>query len=239
MLFITTGSQIKSCFKYIVNTFLDIFVQYRHKLGLPASAIDIVVVDGIGYISQKTGMLQKMGGVGFKAVREQELLDALMVAMEPKRMGLGSPKLTSLGLWTITFVAGLSSIVSLNDPTNRATWRRDCRMAIYHENTFQPSNASAFSSSLRTFVASTKSYPSILKSPEASSFFANEIGKKLFQLLLKPVEDLITEMLLADLGVDSLLGIELRQRWRQVFGLDSSVLEMMGLGTLDALGKLR
>ncbi len=41
---------------------------------------------------------------------------------------------------------------------------------------------------------------------------------------------------LPDLGVDSLVAAEMRQWWKQVFGFDVSVLEMLAMGTLEALG---
>ena len=63
-----------------------------------------------------------------------------------------------------------------------------------------------------------------------------EIGKKLFSFLLKPEEDLVTWCSLGELGMDSLVAIEVRQWWRQIFEFDISVLEMLGMGTLDALG---
>lgn len=44
-------------------------------------------------------------------------------------------------------------------------------------------------------------------------------------------------MLLADMGLDSLVAIELRAWWRQVFGFNISVLEMMSMGTLQTLGQ--
>ncbi|CAG8955553.1 hypothetical protein HYFRA_00009507 [Hymenoscyphus fraxineus] len=220
------------------NTFLDAFVQYRKNQGLPASDIDIGAVDGIGYISQTSGLMQKMGGAGFKPVKEEELLDALMVAMQTKHPSNDEPQpAKSPFVEQNTFVLGLSSTLPLYDSANRAVWKRDRRMAIYHNTTFLPSSVSAATSSLKAYISNARTEPSILKSQEAGSFFAQEIGKKLFQLLLKPDQELNTAMTLVDLGVDSLLGIELRQWWRQVFGFDISVLEMLGTGTLDALGK--
>jgi hypothetical protein len=36
--------------------------------------------------------------------------------------------------------------------------------------------------------------------------------------------------------MDSLVAIEVRQWWKSVFGFDISVLEMMGMGSLEDLG---
>lgn len=40
------------------------------------------------------------------------------------------------------------------------------------------------------------------------------------------------------MGLDSLMAIELRRWWRIALGLDVSVLEIMGAGTLEELGKI-
>ena len=37
--------------------------------------------------------------------------------------------------------------------------------------------------------------------------------------------------------MDSLVSVEMRSWWRQVFGFDISVLELLGMGNLDGLGK--
>jgi hypothetical protein len=221
------------------NTFLDAFVQFRNNQGLTASAIDIGAVDGIGYISQNAGMMQKMGGAGFKTVKEQELLDALVLAMEAKKKLPPTTPQSNTSHFTDpnTFILGLRSTLPLTDPANRAIWKRDRRMAIYHNIASSSTSISASSTSLKTYISTARSNPTLLKSPEAATFFAQEIGKKLFQLLLKPEEDLNTELSFADLGVDSLLGIELRQWWRQVFGWDISVLELLGKGNIAELGR--
>ena len=77
----------------------------------------------------------------------------------------------------------------------------------------------------------------MLKLPETAKLLATEIGKKLFDLLLKPHENLNIALPLLDLGLDSLVAIELRSWWKQVLKFDISVLEMLGMGSLEALGQ--
>lgn len=220
------------------NTFLNAFVQYRTNLGLAASAIDIGAVADVGYISQNRDLMQKMAATGFKALREQEVLDALVVAMTRKRIGtyeFGNHK--SHFVDPNNFVLGLGSMVPLDSPANRVVWKRDRRMAIYHNTAGGNVDTAISSASLKAYIASAKGDISTLKSAEAAAFFAGEIGKRLFALLLKPEEDLNTSLSLVDLGMDSLVGIELRAWWKQAFGFDISVLEMLGMGTLEALAQ--
>lgn len=221
------------------NTFLDAFVQYRVNLGLPASAIDIGAVADVGYISHNRELMQKMATMGFKLLKEQEVLDALVVAMTRRRTGNNECRhhRSRFATDSNNFVLGLGSTVPLNSPANRAAWRKDRRMAIYHNTADGILDTAAFSASLKSFIASAKADVSILKLADTTAFFASEIGKRLFVLLLKPEEDLNTSLSLVDLGMDSLVGIELRTWWKQTFGFDISVLEMLGMGTLEALGK--
>ncbi|KAI1776601.1 fatty acid synthase S-acetyltransferase [Hypoxylon cercidicola] len=218
------------------NTFLDAFAQYRNGLGLAASVVDIGAVEDIGFISQHHGLMNKMKSTGFKGVTEQELLDAMAVAMTPqptKKIESGNSQFVDSN----TFVLGLGSSIPLSSPNNRAVWRKDRRMAAYHNASIGSRDAAASNETLKTFLASAKADPSLLKSPESSKVLALEIGKKLFDLLLKPQEDLNTSWPLVDLGLDSLVALELRAWWKQVFSFDISVLEMLGMGSLDALGQ--
>lgn len=77
----------------------------------------------------------------------------------------------------------------------------------------------------------------MLKAAQAAGLFTVEIGKKLLDLLLKPQkDDLKTSMPLVDLGLDSLVALELRAWIKRVFSLDVPMLEMTSMGSLDILG---
>jgi aryl carrier-like protein len=58
------------------------------------------------------------------------------------------------------------------------------------------------------------------------------VGKKIHDLMLKPDEEVEIDRTLAQIGLDSLMAIELRRWIKQVFGLTMSVLEIMGSGSL-------
>ncbi|KAF2651813.1 hypothetical protein K491DRAFT_606158 [Lophiostoma macrostomum CBS 122681] len=137
------------------------------------------------------------------------------------------------------FMVGLGSSLPLTNSRNRAVWKRDRRMGIYHNTTKSgPTNKTESSNAgLEAYISNAKRDPDMLRSAGASSFFAMEIGKRLFDLLLKPGEEVNMNLPLVDLGMDSLVGIELRSWWNMVFGFDISVLEMLGMGSLEALGE--
>src|SRR5262249_34229065 len=113
------------------NTFLDAFVQYRHRLGLPASSIDIGAMTDSGYVAEKPEILKKMHDIGFYGVGEQELLDALTYACTVSSSNSSNEAGDSY-INTAQFVLGLRAVVPLSDPQNRIIWRKDRRMAIYH-----------------------------------------------------------------------------------------------------------
>nr|ALQ32998.1 putative polyketide synthase [Fusarium sp. NRRL 52700] len=207
------------------NTFLDSFSQYRANMGLPACAIQIGAVEEVGYMAEHQVIMQKLKASGGSdgTVSERELLDALGAAMTNKAK---------------SFCLGLRHNISLSDPSNRSLWKKDIRMAVFHnKSSVTGASSTAANDELKSFITKAKRDSSILRQTDSAHFLAVEIGKKVFSFLLKPVEDLETSCSLSDLGMDSLVAIEVRQWWKTVFQFDISVLEMMGMGTLDVLGE--
>jgi aryl carrier-like protein len=221
------------------NAFLDAFVKFRKSNGLPASAIDIGPVADVGYLVNHQDLFKSASTTGFKALNEQKLLDALRVAINPSLGVETAEEVHPMSHYVDlnTFVLGLGSTLPLDHPSNRAVWRNDTRFAAYHNITSDNSIASSTDNALKEYLSMVKADTSVLDKPEAGLFLAGEIGKRLFTLLMKPEEDLNPSSSLSDLGLDSLVGIELRAWWKQVFGFDTSVLEMLGMATLEALGQ--
>ena len=112
-------------------------------------------------------------------------------------------------------------------------------MAAYQNasNTGHADSSAAFNSNLKSLLETAKGDTSILRAAETGTLLANEIGKKLIDFSLKAEEDLDISRPPVHLGMDSLVAIEMRSWWKQAFGCDISVLEMLGMGTLEALGK--
>jgi len=140
------------------------------------------------------------------------------------------------------FVIGLRSTKTYSDPANRIPWRHDRRMAVYRrENTSDNAGGSnSANDKLNNFLAAAASNPEILSLKDSATFLARQILIKLYSTLLRPVDDedeLDTSQSLTNSGLDSLIAIELRSWWKASFGFDISILEMLGFGSVDALGE--
>ncbi len=217
------------------NAFLDSFVQYRQGLGQPASAIDIGVMEDVGYVSQNPAVLEQFKAQSTHTLREQNLMDTLQLVMTectappPSAAGYRNP--TQL-------VIGLRSTKPLSDPSNRTIWKRDIRMSLYRNlETFALANTGPVNEALKHFLAAVAREPSMLNEQSNVSYLTHEIGARLCNFMLQPEDDIDVKQSLMTLGLDSLVAIEIRKWWRQCLGLEISVLEIMNSGSIEQLGK--
>lgn len=218
------------------NTFLDAFAQYRTSINLPCMAIDLGAMEGIGYLSENQDLLRKMQGTGWRVVQEAEFLGALDLAMMSPSNRNQRRQGTTAG---DTFLLGLAPNVPMSSPESSALLRRDVRMAVYHNVSDGGGGSKAGSATdrLRAFLATARKEPNLLRSNGTTELLALEIGKKLSDLVLAGDAELDIAMRTADLGMDSLVVVELQAWWKLTFGFQISTMEMLSMGTLEALGK--
>ncbi|KAL9069901.1 MAG: hypothetical protein Q9161_005215 [Pseudevernia consocians] len=116
------------------NTFLEAFCQYRHHLGLPAWVLNICPIDGVGFFATNSVKKKKMEAQGFYFLGEQAFLDFAELFILNSSPPSVNWRIDAWSAWRNsrqTFM-GLRSELHLDDPKNRASWRRDRRMALYH-----------------------------------------------------------------------------------------------------------
>ncbi|KAI4159927.1 MAG: hypothetical protein LQ342_006143 [Letrouitia transgressa] len=219
------------------NTFLDAFAQYRNNLGLVASAIDIGAVADMGYAARDDVLLQRLITAGYSSVTQPEMIEAFTAASSYSATKSDLNTRCEPSVHQNTFATGFGSTVSLSSPESRSWWKKDIRMAAWHNISEGTNDSEAGGNSLKAFLAKAKNALDILRQPDTVNYISLEIGKQLMNLLLRPEDDLDITLPVDQLGLDSLVGIEMRTWWRQTFGFDISVLQLLGLGTLEGLGQ--
>ena len=228
------------------NTFLEAFCQYRHSLSLPASVLNICPIEGVGFVAENPQARRNLKAQGLYFLGEQEFLDYVALSIMNSQPPKPDVNCNSVAYapWENPgqLIMGLRSELPLLDPNNRTNWRRDRRMSIYHNISLASTPSSSpesNSNALQLFLTRATDDPSILTQQSSAEYLASEIGKKVFAFMLKPEgEEVDISLTLGQIGLDSLMAIELRRWWKQVFGNDISVLEIMGSGTLEQLGNM-
>jgi len=223
------------------NTFLEAFCQYRHHLGLPASVLNICPIDAIGFFAKNPLAKKKMKTQGFYFLGERAFLDFA----EASILGSAPPSVErpvgARGGWRNsrqTFM-GLKSELHLDNPKNRASWRRDRRMAMYHNvKAFSTGEHESDSLQLKELLSAASADPNILAEKSSTDLIALKIGEKVLEYRLRPDEDVDTSLSLMQMGMDSLKAMELRRWWMQTFGLEVNIFEILESRPLEQLGKI-
>ncbi|KAH6689849.1 KR domain-containing protein [Plectosphaerella plurivora] len=229
------------------QTFLEAFCQFRHSLGLPASVLNICPVEDVGYVAENAHAQRNVQGHSQYVLRERDFLQYLELQLLDQEPAGPSPDASaSPAPWTnhAQVLMGLKSEQHLEDPSNRVSWRYDRRMGHYHN--VRPDDGAqrrAENSAVKTFLARVAASPGpeaeALLSDEANvEFLAREIGQRVGEFLLRPDDPVDVGSTLAQIGLDSLVAVELRRWLKGSFGLSVSVLEMMGTGSLKEFGGL-
>lgn len=226
------------------NTFLEAFCQYRLDLGLPTSVLGICPIKGVGFVAESAVAQRNTKAQGIYSLGEKEYLEYVELSILAARTSLAdsssAPSVVPPVAWKNggQIIMGMRSELDLEDPSNRTNWRRDRRMGSYHN--VRSSSAeldSADSNELKRFLTSAADDTKILSEKTSIEFLAREIGGKVYDFMLKPGEEVDISLSLAQMGLDSLMATELRRWFRQVLGLQVSVLEIMGSGSLNQLAE--
>ncbi|KAL8695116.1 MAG: hypothetical protein Q9224_003449 [Gallowayella concinna] len=229
------------------NTFLDAFVQYRHSLGLPASVLDIGIVEDIGFVSNNTSLLDALRATSMHLLHEQDVLDSMQLMIErswPQVSVATSGTPTSSPL-TREYVnqsqvcIGVRSSLPASAPNNRALWKKDPRMAVCRNLNSGTGGGSSGSDSerMKDFLSECRTNPALLDLPDSISVLAQEAGTTLGSFMMRGEGDLDLNVPLATLGVDSLVSIELRNWFAKTVGVEITVLEVVNSGSLTGLAE--
>jgi len=203
------------------NTFLDAFASYRNRNGYAASAIDIGVMGDVGFVSRNHEVRERFEKTGMRIVKEQDLLDALALAVrKPKPTELRGESRVKTYQEPSQFSLGVLTSIPLSSPHNRVAWRRDPRMAIYHN----------LSKSSEDVISKSKKKKGLKEMLELevtdeckTEVIARAIAGALANFLIKDEETISIERPLESLGMDSLVAMEVRNWIRQQTGVESSV----------------
>lgn len=180
------------------NTFLDAFVQFRRSLGLPCSAINIGVMEDVRYVSHNDYLLEHFRSTATYTLQEQDLLESLHLMID-RSLPSTPEEFDDFSAYTSKnqLCIGLRTTLSLSFPNNRTVWKRDPRIAIYHNLSAQESQDRIKSDThrdndeaLKQFLIEANRRPAMLQTPGSAEFLAQQIGRTLFSFISFMLRDL-------------------------------------------------
>lgn len=207
------------------SSFMDSFAAYRNSLGLPAVALDLGVVGGIGYLSKNKGLAAAMERQGFHVTDPEILLALIQSAITvPRRQEGLQPAQTVSGLGTWKQGQSLANF----DAPLFAHVRR--RFLSLNSSTPAPGDSDT-TDNLSDALGACASLD------DAGVVILAALTRHLAARLSVPEEDIDADKAPSEYGVNSLVAVEMR-RWIAT-EMQSTVpmLEIMASGSLAGLAR--
>ncbi|KAJ5947430.1 hypothetical protein N7466_000445 [Penicillium verhagenii] len=208
------------------NAFLDSFASYRRRLGRPACAVDLGVIEDVGYIHERDGMQQKLDTSIWVGINEgllRRILYFSILQQQPDALSILSNTQVITG-------------IPVPQPENSQ---------LLHDARF----AGLFTTSGRTAAdggeggsGGSKDVQALLlllrsKSPDHAAQLAAtvEVVNKCFVRVLRLSEPIDTGRPLSVYGIDSLAAVEVRNWLRAELGALVTTLDILNASSLIAL----
>jgi acyl transferase domain-containing protein/NADPH:quinone reductase-like Zn-dependent oxidoreductase/ubiquinone/menaquinone biosynthesis C-methylase UbiE/acyl carrier protein len=203
------------------GTFQDAFCHYRRAKGLSASTIDLGRVQSVGWVAETCETTDNISNAGISSLDEEEVHELVDRC-------ISTPSLPG------QIVTGLRTGPGPHWETQ--AWTKDGRFSpLRYRHAISQQNGDA--------MLATRSTMSIFESLARQNLTANEqrvmlteaVTAKLSKMFLVAENELLPSHQLSDIGVDSLVAVELRNWLTSQLSINASIFDLMNNSTLEEL----
>ena len=206
------------------STFQDAFASYRTRLGLPATSLDLGMINDVGYVAENHSVQEGLEKLGFEGVPEPELMAMLQYAItNPLRTAQSANIISGLGTYREEDLRP-----AFADPRFSHFRRMGMHLARLNGTAPTGSETDIFHDLLKQ-AASVE---------EAAEEICEAIIKKMASLLMIPREDISAKKPMADYGMDSLVAVQMRAWLTVATDAAVSLLELMANVEIRALANI-
>jgi acyl carrier protein len=222
------------------TTFLEAFTRYRRQQGLPSSVLHLGVVGDTGAASRNTRFLQRVNSIALHVLHETEVIDGLAAAIKISLISSTSA--------TGAIAMGLAHTKRRSDlPKEIFLGGRDARFSLYPNldstSAVVGGDQSSHASALKGLLGQIQADPSLAGIRDTEIALIKELGRFVSQNLTGQTQENDQEEAddtdaMAEMAVDSLMAIEVRNWLRRSLGVDIPTVEINRAGTLGGLVKV-
>ena len=207
------------------NCFLDSFAAYRRSLGLPATAVALGQISGIGYIYEHQDIEQMLARRGVAELTEDDMLLIIDIALSGYRKG-------STEFQPVSHILTGLEPAMINDISNKGytasleMFKTDPRLHILAlaAPTFREAQGGSTGHGLPPAVVSALAS----KNAQAVQKAVFEVlSERLSHLILVPQENITLQLRLTEIGMDSMLAAEYRTFLFRSLSVDVPFLTLM------------
>ncbi|KAB8279532.1 ketoacyl-synt-domain-containing protein [Aspergillus minisclerotigenes] len=215
------------------NTYLDSFVQHRRGRGLPASVLNLGVVEEIGCATENQKVLDRARASSLRLLQERHVLDSLQVAISRSRDPLSLPT----GPPTCSVLAiGMEYLKPVGGSGIEPIWGRDARFSAYIHHQSSVDHETGTGEGLRDLMASIQQCPEDLDKVEVRNTILSELAKlcATYQACSPDTSD----DAISHVAIDSLMCMEISNYCRRKLVISISTAAIAKAGTLGGLTDL-
>lgn len=195
------------------NSFLDAFARYRRDLGLPASSIDIGLLQDVGYVAKHVSNEAVLEALVHDRINEQELHALVKAACADK-----NPECDY-----VQTITGVRLIAGKPLPF----WAQEARVShILRGIATTKVSSDADTVSIRSTLKHCTSRE------KAIQILSDTLVRKLSAISLIPPEEFDLSKSMDAYGIDSLVAVEVRNWMANELGVNLSLLEFMKITNL-------
>lgn len=203
------------------NCFLNAFAQYRNRLGLPCSSIDLTAVSDVGYLAENAErQAQVAENLGSETVSEKEVLALIAAAITGRMKECNSHCITGL---------------KINADKKDLFWVDDAKFkhlkAAADAEAASPPTSSTAAVSLSSALKAAKDYKQV------TELVSEGLMTKVSAVLMFPREEMDASKPIVVYGLDSLVAIEIRNWITRELEASLQVLELLTSSSITALAE--